>query len=1040
MKKYIPVLSLIVLSLFVIVINFNSKAWLTGWDDLHPEFDLSLNIKRSLFSVWQEYQGVGLLGGMGHAADLPRQIFLAILSVIFPTHTLRFITTSLMLILGPLGVYYLLDALLPRNITLQKREMLRFSGGIFYLFNLATVQIFYLPFEAFVFHYGFLPWLLYGACSYFKTGRRKSLLLFTFLSIVSTTQSYVPTLFIVYGVSLASVSLGAYFQRRKRDTLKKALMLFIITISVNAFWLFPFTYFTITSSHVVGNAYENYMATEDVYLRNKEFGRISDVSLLKGFWFNFVDINKDRIFTYMIGSWRQHLSDGRIASLGYLFFIIILLGFFNRLKKRKEEFSYAVLFLFLIPFTFLANDTPPFAWIDTFLNNAIPLFAEVFRVPFTKFAIFAALSYSVLFAFGMSVILSYTQRLWRYMHFVILALVCIALTIFVFPVFEGQLFYSLNQLQIPKEYLLLMDFFRSQDKNERIANFPQHTYWGWNHYTWGYRGSGFLWYGIEQPILDRAFDGYSFYNENYYWELSQAIYSGNITQFQKILQKYQITWLVVDRYTLSLESPKALYLNQFIDMLQHSPEITPAKNFGNLQVYKVALQPQPKNFIFFTQNIPIVAPTSQWNNLDQAYLENGTYIASTEPTTASSDVYYPFRSLFTGRKQDELAFKVFDKGDYFSLQTTIPKNLAGAKLIIPEIEPDEVTQIDTQDLEKQTKKLLQIFIDGELVLFQDPSVILLSYIHKGNIEVRIPKITGYYSYNSKSTNDLFSQPKRTCNPFNQGIYSREVIKQNEENFLRFISVGSSNCIDIDLTHLSQNVGYVVSIQSKYSQGKNLLFSIINKTTERSDVETYLPKQNDITTSYFIIPPMEHFGLGYSLHFDNISIGREKTVNDLGQVTVNQIPYRFLTSLKIVKGQQNSQSNPILLNQSTSIEHPNPSYYSLQLDKDANRQLNNAWLILSQGFDPGWQAYILKNNSFITASFPFLFGKNLQNHVLVNNWENGWKIDPTAMKQFNNATIILVFWPQYLEYAGFLFGISAAVGLLFVSKFRRSKTF
>ena len=46
------------------------------------------------------------------------------------------------------------------------------------------------------------------------------------------------------------------------------------------------------------------------------------------------------------------------------------------------------------------------------------------------------------------------------------------------------------------------------------------TAWGgWNYYDWGYRGSGFLWYGIKQPILDRAFDVWDKSSEKYYEEI-----------------------------------------------------------------------------------------------------------------------------------------------------------------------------------------------------------------------------------------------------------------------------------------------------------------------------------------------------------------------------------------------------------------------------------------------------------------------------------------------------------------------------------------
>ena len=101
-------LILVTIVFLIALINYQLGTWLTGWDNLHPEFDFWLNIKRSLIAVWQEYQGLGLVGGMGHASDLFRQIFLLIFSLLIPLNFLRYFYTFLMLLLGLLGLYNLI--------------------------------------------------------------------------------------------------------------------------------------------------------------------------------------------------------------------------------------------------------------------------------------------------------------------------------------------------------------------------------------------------------------------------------------------------------------------------------------------------------------------------------------------------------------------------------------------------------------------------------------------------------------------------------------------------------------------------------------------------------------------------------------------------------------------------------------------------------------------------------------------------------------------------------------------------------------------
>jgi len=42
-------------------------------------------------------------------------------------------------------------------------------------------------------------------------------------------------------------------------------------------------------------------------------------------------------------------------------------------------------------------------------------------------------------------------------------------------------------------------------------------------------------------------------------------------------------------------------------------------------------------------------------------------------------------------------------------------------------------------------------------------------------------------------------------------------------------------------------------------------------------------------------------------------------------------------------------------------------------------------------------------------------------VVVNNWGNGWMLQDNRMTGISeqSRTIVLVFWPQYLEYFGFV---------------------
>ena len=72
--KFWAPLFLFLLVFVLFLTNFSPGTYLSGWDNLHPEFNPLMNLERAWQSAWQEYQGLGLLAGMAHSADLFRQL------------------------------------------------------------------------------------------------------------------------------------------------------------------------------------------------------------------------------------------------------------------------------------------------------------------------------------------------------------------------------------------------------------------------------------------------------------------------------------------------------------------------------------------------------------------------------------------------------------------------------------------------------------------------------------------------------------------------------------------------------------------------------------------------------------------------------------------------------------------------------------------------------------------------------------------------------------------------------------------------------
>lgn len=979
-QELLFVLGLFLVFLAIVFTNFPWGSFYTGWDNLHPEFNFGVNLKRSLFSGWQENQGLGLLGGHGFAATLPHTLFLWFLSFSLPLNYLRSTFTFLMLFTGTLGCFYLIKYLLKSEKKSVFANTAAFLGALFYMLNLATIQQFYIQLEAFIIHFAVLPWLFYTLFLLLEKNSRKNWLVFCLINLLATVQGFIPPLFVVYGLSLFIILLVYFWQNRGWPNVKKVAGILLAVVIINAYWFLPFGYYTLTKSSVYLNSFNNLQSTEDFQLKNQKYANLANLIFPKGFVWEAIDtVESGKIF-YIFQPWHEHLQGKTVNILALLFFEIILFGvLFALLTKRKDYKFVSFIILLALFFTVLST---------SFLGK-LPLLGQAFRAGFTKFGTILSFFYSVFFALGIYVVL---ELIWEKSKKGWLFFACLTfagLIYFAFPTFTGNFLYKRTKINIPDNYFALFDYFKTQNPNARIANLPQGWHWGWSIYKWGYSGSGFLWYGIQQPILDRAFDVWSNFNENYYWEISQAIYNNDYKLLEDIFSKYQIEYVVLDNNLLPYPQSKYIkYSDNLENYLDTAGFFQLVETFRAsdtkvkpIKVYKVNLSNKPNNFVFLQNNLPQIEPQYFWNDYDLGYSQYGNYL-TTGNLENNNLVYYPFRSLFTGRKQEELEFGVEDKNDYISFRVNIPLEMVNVQLVLPEIEENEVNQTSREDLLKSEKKY--------------PIVSMLN----NTLVVEVPKIKDYYSYDTRDNNELFSQQPKVCSELSIGDYRLENTEENGKKLLRLISKNSSNCLDFGLQFLTQKIGYVISVEARHIKGKSLTLAVINQSSQRQELEVSLPKDNNLQTYYFILAPGEEFGQGYNLHFDNISIGKKETINELGEISVYPVPYNFLTGIKLIKKDSqiaNTGGGKIL-----QVSHPNPSFYKIKV-----KPAENSTIILSQGYDSGWIAW---------QGTPILT-KPLE-HVLVNNWENGWELNNFTNLPFNHLTIYIFYWPQVLEYLGF----------------------
>jgi hypothetical protein len=931
MKRFIqsiwPIVILIVLECILIATNFTPNTNLVGWDNMYPELNFSVNIQRTLTSVWQEYRGLGYMDGMSHAANLVHYLFLWFMSVFLPQQILRYFYVFFTHLVGGIGLYMLLLYLLPKKQTAI--QWLALAGAIFYQYCFATVQMYFLPFEVFVTHFAALPWLIYSALTYLDIPNKKHACRFALISLLATPQAHVPTVFLVYLGILTLVLIGNAIAT-KLASWKSICVIICITFFINAFWGLPFAYSTFMQSKTITESKNNQIATEDIYMKNHQFGDLTSTALMKSFSLTYTQYDyTSQTVDFMMKPWRTYITSPLFTISGWIIFGLTIFGLLWTFLKSTYQLK-TLGFVYGVAFIAIGNDIPVIGNITVALQKHIPLFTDVFRFVYTKFFIPYALTTGIFVGIGVYALSKVVSKVRFSSGHVLLSVIVITLVLTTsYPSFTGSFFYPNLKVAIPKEYTDVFTFFEKQPPSERVLIYPMPWYWAWTQYRWGSIGSGFTWFGIKQPTIDRAFDPWSNTNETVYWEFTQAIYEKNSTQLLRLFEKYHISWIMIDENIMHAVNDKALYLNQFNTIIGDIPTIQKQFSSGRISIYHITL-PDSYGPVEIAQSVPNVGPLYAFTDHDEAIQTTIPYLTD---TTKPFDLFFPFRSLFTGREESERAVSI----------------------------KENETSIQFGENEQR------------LTVNKEENIVFDS-----------------------ATANILQQPPKSCNPLQQFFFTHTTLSEQNILFERYTSIDSSNCVTIDASKLSQRNGYLIALTTRHIKGRRLSLSITNNDTDRTFLETYVTSNNlpysTWHTSYFIIPTMDTFGLGYTITLDSLSIGREQTINDIARIRLYTLPYQNMIQNNI----RYTDKKPLVL-APTTLVHPNPALYLVTVPK----QISETTFILNQSYDSGWHA--------------FLFGKKLKQHVLINNWANGWNIDSLQ----SDATIVIVFLPQLLQWFGFL---------------------
>ena len=622
--------------------NYTANTYLSGWDTLHPEFNVPLAIERIFGSVWRSDQGLGAVAIQSHMADLPHVLYLLIASIVLPQSTLRYSFFFLMLLAGPLGMYALASHITKFT---HREKLVGFLAGLTYLCNLGTVQHFVVPLEMFAVHYGLVPWLLLCVFQILENPSRKKLIVLAAVSFGASAQGQTATLLYAYiaGLVLFLVPYVLLHMSRWRVLFRRACMIVIITFAMNAYVILPNVYAVVTHGSDVRNSKVNQLFSPEAFAKNQEFGTIQNASLLKNFLFDWELYNfnsKPQQFEPVLNEWINHLKTPLVSFIGYGVFALSLVGIVTAVAKRRRMLIVLILG-YAVSFTMLLTGMWPMTIVFEKLGTVLPVAREALRFPFTKFSILFMVPLSIYAAYGVLSIMVLLKKLHITQRVIAISYV-VCILVYFLPAFTGNLINPAMRITIPSRYNDLFSWFDKQDHAGRVAILPIHSFWNWVYYDWGYQGAGFLQFGIPQPILDRDYDRWSPYNEQYQREMVYAVYSQQPDVLRSVLTKYNIRYILFDESVQNTNGRDEATFKWAIPGLLSQTQVTHevATFGGTLHVYDVTTSHSP--VVTYT-DIPGIGPRMSGGPEDTAYDTIQAYVTYSN----TNDIVQPYRGAFT---------------------------------------------------------------------------------------------------------------------------------------------------------------------------------------------------------------------------------------------------------------------------------------------------------------------------------------------------------------------------------------------------------
>lgn len=1099
-KKYWPIIFLAFSSFVLFLANYQPGTYLMGWDNTAPELNLPLNISRFFFGIWQEYRGLGTLDGMAHVANVVHWLYAALLSSLLGPNLVRYSFNMLAHLVGGIGMYILMSRdILPAFFDKKSRQpaILQLTGlfsGWVYMFNLMTVQMFYTPLELFSIHFAVLPWSILTLRKYLHTGTIHSLILFFLVNVLGVSQAHVPTIIIPYVVLLGTFLCVHLFSQKKRAW-RQVIAALLVLIGVHAFWAAPYLYSTFQKSQEITTSKQNRLGTSGTFFRNAAWSDLASIATFGGFQLDYADWNQNsETFESIMKPWVEQYSQPLYQTISVGISLLSVMGvlicLFKTIRDRSWQWT-PLIFSWLFVIVMLGTDVIGIREISSWLRESLPLFAQVFRFTFTKFSLLYVCLVSIFFGIVVTHIYLFLRaRTWSQRGKLLFSGALIMSLLFISRLaFAGFFFYPKLRVTIPQEYFQLFNYTSTEQPFSRIASFPIHSLWGWTTSSnqWGYRGSGFIWQAIRQPLVDRSFDPWSKENETMFLQMNQALYRQDADAFVKTFRKYHTDLILYDQSIFHPGNyPENLFTAEVDQFFENIPEIQLRETFGNLKLFSIDIA--NRNLQPFIENdATILSDTyrSTYTSKDQAYLDHGDYVVMDDTNAV---VTYPFSYLQQETiptpmvKNNQLVYSTTALGEetihlpqFSATNSLVPGAITATKVgdtvsLAVELQLPEIW-LNEQPLTTTSRTFAQI-----IPISTTDSVINLTIGDEYKVPVTIADlsnqptlITRLYIQNSVENSVIISvqlanrQPQLITIPIGDALAEldelTEIVLTATDTFKIMVPLGQSqqfvhqdnpdrgemkaiNCRqptiglvekNIRLTgteYISQNKGLICDTRyfPEISADLQYLFHWRGETVSGSGLRAQMVNPFTKRFDIDIISDAGQFDDWYTLYPSRNMY--TKSQDDVFSMVLNGESYGRQQNKVLL---QEMSVMPVPLHWLTSV-YQTPTYkaavWKSQGSVHNSKKLGTTFYSLTVSAD---QLSLLVLPQSFNAGWIAITSDNVFNslpHYIYNGWANSWKIPP------GNYTVLLIFWPQLLVYVGF--GILVITGSYLIYQSLKSK--